>query len=323
MLIYVQSRGISQENGYCWLDVQKNKISVKKPKLSVKFSNGINLKLDDLIDTQKFSIVLVNSQKNYYLYITGLKARKERADFMGRQVLNSLLWIAKITDKNEQKIRSIVIKALRGSLRDEIDKIINPGGEYEFQIDYEKLIQLPDLNILKTNQVTENKWKINNNSVDSQKDLADELTNKALPNKEGLSILLTSIKSAFALKELDVWRALSNRVESEESEKDEDNSIAVINRQAQKKTVVLGMVIVLILVIAIAAIIRLAHPKQSQPQINLSPKIEKSISSPSQNPFQNSLKMDSSSTELPPLTCQIAKEENLFLSPCFLNNTNN
>lgn len=266
MLIYVQSRGVAQENGYCWLNIQEKKSLLEKPNLSVEFSDSTRLKLDDLIDTQKFSIVLVNSKETYYLYITGLKARKERADFMGRQVLNSLLWKAKVTDANESKIRSILVSALQGKLEKKVDSVINPGGKYEFKTDYNNLIKLTDQSLSPRSFTQDNNWEINDNSIESREKLADELIEKSLPNREGLLVLVTSIKSATALKETGVWRALSNRVEFEESGK--EASLVINNSEAQKKKILLGVAISIILLIAITfSIIKTNTPPKPEPEV--------------------------------------------------------
>ncbi|BAZ43167.1 hypothetical protein NIES4102_01650 [Chondrocystis sp. NIES-4102] len=268
MLVYVQSRGIAQENGYCWLNVLENKILPEKPDFVV-IANGNAIKLDDLIDTQKYSLVLVRSNQEYYLFITGLKARKERADFMGRQVLNSLLWIYKATASNEEKIRSIVIKALEGTIEGEVDQLINPGGEQEFQIDYERLRELSNQTQINHNKIKYTINKIGNNCQNLRTELAQELETITLPETEGVLILITSIKSSSALKEIGVWRGLSNRVELTEFE--EYNLVKTPANQAQKKRILLGLAIALILVIAIAFfwVIKTQHP--SQPEITPTP----------------------------------------------------
>lgn len=269
MLVYVQSRGIAQENGYCWLNVLEKKVLFEKPNFVVTLANGNAIKLDDLIDTQKYSLVLVRSNQEYYLFITGLKARKERADFMGRQVLNSLLWIYKATASNEEKIRSIVIKALEGTIEGEVDQLINPGGEQEFQIDYEKLKELSNQTQINHNQIKYTINKIGNNCQNLRTKLAQELETITLPETEGVLILITSIKSSSALKETGVWRGLSNRVESEEFE--EYNLVKTPANQAQKKRIFLGLAIALILATAIAFlwVIKTQHP--SQPEITPTP----------------------------------------------------
>lgn len=311
-IYYIQSRGKNQDKDYRWLRVKSNEYYPENPDFLLQPIKNLSLRPIDLIESQKFSLILVAKKNDYYLLITGLES-KTRTDFMGRSLRNSLFFVGK-KDSNNIEIRSLLIRALRGEIDGEIDKVISDGDQYGFEVDYTNLKQLLNSTLAIENiYQTDLRCKIGNNCDYLREELALELESNVLPDREGLLVLVSSIKSASSLKTTGVWRGLSNRVESEKFEK--YGSLDIKTNQAQKKTIWLLIAIAIVIIIAILITVKLVPLKQSQ--------IEK-LNSPSiQNPSPNSLKMDSSSIELPPLTCQIAKEENLFLSPCFLNNKDN
>ena len=128
-------------------------------------------------------------------------------------------------------IRSLLIRALKGKLEQEIDKTINVAGEYGFEVDYKSLVELSNsvLNV-ENNQNTDPSCKIGSNSESLRQELASELQTNPLPDRNGLLILVTSIKSASSLQEIDVWRGLSSRIDNKEFEK--YSSLGTINQQA-------------------------------------------------------------------------------------------
>lgn len=264
MAIYLQSRGKNQDQDYRWLKIQSNESYPENPDFLSQPIDNLTLKPVDLIESQKFSVILVARRNDYYLLITGLKAREERTDFTGRAVRNSLLWICQ-KDPENIIIRSLLIRALRGELERQIDKTINIAGQYGFEVDYQLLKDLPNSTWeIGKNQNTDLNGKIAKNSELLRQELALELETNTLPPQEGLLVLITSIKSASALKETNVWRGLSNRVESEEFQK----YSSLTNQQSQKKTIFLGIAIALILIMAIALLmIKFTTPQKPQPEI--------------------------------------------------------
>jgi hypothetical protein len=211
MVIYVQSRGISQDNDYRWLKIQKDRQVCENPQLLNEPINSVG-KPVDFIDSQKFSLILARSRQNLFLLVTGLKAREERTDFMGRKIRNSVIWLYHDDLENEQKIRAITVLGLRGELEAEVDRAISIGGEYGFEVDFEEIKQIGDSIRVETNNNADLVPKIGNNSEQLRQELALELETNCLPNQNGLLVLVTSIKTASTLKQAKVWRGLSNRI---------------------------------------------------------------------------------------------------------------
>jgi hypothetical protein len=318
MAIYIQSRGKNQDQDYRWLRIKANEYYPENPNFLLQPISNLSEKPIDLIESQKFSIILVASKNDYFLLLTGLESK--RTDFMGRPIRNSILWICK-KDSENIKIRSLLILALRGELEREIDKTINISGEYGFEIDYDLLKQLSNSTLaIGNNHKTDASCKIGKNCDYLREEIALELESNVLPDREGLLVLVTSIKSASTIQNTGVWRGLSNRVESEEFQ--QYGNLGNIKSEAEKKTMWLWSAIAIILIITIALlIIKLTKPQQ--PQIKpSSPNLEESTLL--EEKFGNSWKKASISTELPSV-CQNQKEISYFyfLSPCSLNVKNN
>ena len=314
MAIYVQSRGKNQDHDYRWLRIKSNEYYPENPDFLLQPISTLSIRPIDLIESQKSSIILVAKQNDYCLLVTGLKARKERTDFTGRPIRNSVLWICQ-KDSENLIIRSLLIRALRGELDKNIDKDINISGEYGFEVNYNQLKAFSNsLLAIDNHERIDSIYKIGKNCDSLREELALELESNALPNKEGLLVLVTSLKSASALKETGVWRGLSNRVESEEFKK--YASLVTTKSETEKKTLWLWIMIALILIIAITLIIiKLTIPKQSQ----IAPKLqiqEESILLPEMS--QNSLEKAGKS-----FNCLQTTETKYIMSPCFLNIENN
>ena len=318
MAIYIQSCGISQDNDYRWLRISQNEAKPENPQVLLQSINNLSVKPTELIDSQKSSIILLSLHNDYCLLVTGLRARKERTDFMGRPIRNSVLWICQ-KDNENLKIRSLLIRALRGELDRAIDKTINISGQYGFEVDYEAFKQLSNSTLaIGNNDQIDSNCKIGKNCDFLREEIALELENNALPNKKGLLVLVTSIKSASALKETGVWRGLSNRVESETLK--EYASGAITQSGKEKKTLWIQVAIASILIIAIALII-IKFTMPQQPQIEQSsPNLDKSIQLEEKS--GNFSKKELTSTKLPS-DCQNQKEIDYFLSPCSSNVKNN
>ena len=265
MAIYVQSRGKNQDQDYRWLRIKSDEYYPENPSFLLQSIDNSPFKPVDLIESQKQSVMLVANRDNYYLLATGLKAR-ERTDFAGRSIRNSVLWICQ-KDSENTKVRSLLIKALRKKLEQEIDEIINASGKYGFEVDYESLVTLSHSVLdLKNNQNTDLSCKIGGNCVSLREEIALELESNALPNKEGLLVLVTSLKSADSLKKTGVWRGLSNRVKAEELEK--YGSLAINQSTTEKKTLWLGIAIAIILIVAISfSIIKTNPPPKPEPEV--------------------------------------------------------
>lgn len=317
MAIYVQSRGKSQDQDYRWLRIKSNEYYPETPDLLLQPIGNLIIRPIDLIESQKPSIVLVATLNDYCLLVTGLKARKERKDYVSRSIRNSLLWICKKDSENIQ-IRSLLILALRGELDRAIDKTINISGKYGFEVDYEALKELSNSTLAIGNNEPIDSSKIGKNYDFLSEELALELENNVLPNREGLLVLVTSIKSASVLKETAVWRGLSNRVEFEEFQK--YAVLGIAKSEPEKKTLWLWRAIAIVSIIAIALIIiKLTIPQQPQSEPS-SPNLDKSTQLEEKS--GNFWKKELTSTELLS-ACQNQEELDYLLWPCSSNVKNN
>ncbi len=318
MLIYIQSRGKNQDQDYRWLLIKSDEHYPENPSFLIQSIGNSTLKPVDLIESQKQSIILVADRGNYYLLVTGLKAREDRTDFTGRSIRNSVLWICQ-KDSENVKVRSLLIKALKGKLEPEIDETINASGKYGFEVDYKSLVKSSNSVLdVENNRNTDPSCKIGSNCELLRQETALELQTNPLPDRNGLLVLVTSIKSASILKEASVWRGLSDRIEDERFE--EYSSLKTINQQAQKKTVFLGIAIALILIITTALIIiKLTTPQK--PQIDPNPQIQEESTHLEEKSGISSKKALTSTESLS--VCQNRKEIDYFLSPCSSNVKNN
>lgn len=311
MIVYVQSRGKKQDEDYRWLKIKENEHSLKTPKFLLQNLENSSVRPVDLIESQKFSIILVRSNRYFCLLITGLKAKENRNDFQNRRVRNSLFWICDTTEiqNAEMKIRSLLIRALHGDLEPEIDSAIDSDGKYGFRVKQSNLEQilLDSPPLLKNDPSKISSCKISSNSKSFRQKLASELHTHSLPERNGILVLVTTIKSASALQEIDVWRGLSSRIKDDEFK--EYSSLEAVDRQAQKKTVFLSIAIAIILLIAISILTIWQKP---QPKIT-----------PNSSPSQKTSSLQNSESLEQSINCIQAQKNNYFLSPCSWNISKN
>jgi hypothetical protein len=219
MEIYVQSRGIAQEHGYCWLWFNKYPEIVEAP--------GLVKQAKDLIESEAFSVVLARNSDKLLLLVTGLKANK-RKDYQGRPIRNSVAWIGQDSEENECTLRTIAARALLGSLEKVIDSAVEPGGEKGFQVSFEKIQNLSEDATDRAKRqlldLDKEKPKIGRTSRELKKELASDLKKYRLP-KHKLEhqsvdqqfvplVVVTGIQDEETLKKAGVWRGLSSLVNS-------------------------------------------------------------------------------------------------------------
>lgn len=214
--IYVQSRGVAQERGYCWVD-DKNIVE----------AHSLVKEAKDLIESEAFSVVLARNSNKLLLLVTGLEA-SERKDYRGRTIRNSVAWIAQDTDENEPTLRAIAARALLGSLEKEIDGAVKSGGEKGFEVSFEKLKTLTEAttNPAKSELLDSDKekQKIGRTSDKLKRELASDLEKYRLPRQEPEHksdnqqfvplVVVTGIQDEKTLQDAGVWRGLSSLVDS-------------------------------------------------------------------------------------------------------------
>lgn len=299
MEIFFQSRGISQDNGFRWIDQNNN-----SKELSHKLKG-----ISSFVDTQYYSILLRRQGDELILLITAMWAGK-RTDYAGRRIRNSVLWIA--DKKEEKKIRSLVIQALtdENKFSQNIDQAVSLGGQYEFTVAFEKLEQLAssDLDNIGDQSYIKKTFKFGGDSQNLREELAKELQENKFPLDDQNIFILTTIKSQKSLEEIKFWRGLSNKVEAEELIEIEmpSNKLASIQTaqyestsEKNNKDANLAFFFVLFCLVIIGVL------------------LSKALMNPEQeNPSTNREKTQVIKEDLDVLTCQKAIQYGYFLSPC-------
>jgi len=277
--VYVQSRGLTQDHDYRWLKIETNGQTPEIPTIlkgSIQ-ADGKRMVPVELIDSQKFSIVLFRLANELTLLITGLKAGEERIDFAGRSIRNSLLIRGRYG--YEKDFRGILIRALTEQLELDLDRVITSGGDYGFTVDKKAIRTLAKLEDLQFDTQANHIDRIAKNTPENRKDLALELRQNQLPNREGLLVVVTSLKAGSVLETMGVWRGLSNRIESEiwqdynkrilpSSTVSRQSILPVTHNQTQAKKGGLILLIVLLLIILVAILAQILQPRSiPQPEI--------------------------------------------------------
>ncbi len=222
MDIYVQSRGFSQDEDYCWLKIARGESAkVEIPPISIDVSK--------LIDNDTPSLVLTRlSEQLLLLLITGIEP-EGRIDFLDRQIRIAVAWVG---DNSEEYIlRYLAIRALKeqdrndyslsseNSLTEEIDKAITLEGEYGFKVSpslMEQLVSQYTSAALVSNQPPNLTKKIGPNLPKLKNELAEELLNCHLPTEIAPLVVVTGIKKRETLESHGVWRSLSSLIDTED-----------------------------------------------------------------------------------------------------------
>ncbi|MEA5522781.1 hypothetical protein [Limnoraphis robusta] len=211
MTIYILSRGQKEDQDYSWFKIKTESLIRETPPIFKR------VPVETVIDHQKPSMILARQNSEFVLLVTGLKAREERADFMGRSVRNSIAWVDYNSEEAEKKLRSLAILALKNELELEIDRAINIGAEYGFQVNKNAIEQLASPENLES-QPAETVCKLGKNCPKLRQELAEELQKSSIPSRDGFLIIITTLKAKSALSLSGVWRGLSDRIENEEWE---------------------------------------------------------------------------------------------------------
>ncbi|MCG5057329.1 MAG: hypothetical protein KA714_04820 [Limnoraphis sp. WC205] len=211
MTIYILSRGQKEDQDYSWFKIKKENLIRETPPIFKR------VRVETVIDHQKPSMILARQDSEFVLLVTGLKAREERADFMGRSVRNSIAWVYSDSEEHDKILRSLAIRALKNELESEIDRAINIGGEYGFQVNKDSIEQLASPENLES-KPAETVCKLGKNSPKLRQKLAEELQKYSIPSRDDFLIIITTLKAKSALSLSGVWRGLSDRIESEEWE---------------------------------------------------------------------------------------------------------
>jgi len=278
MTIYVHSRGKSQEHDYNWLE-EASQISVIPEVLK-------SIKPEELINSQKPSMILARSGGQLILLVTALTTRDGRTDFMRRQIRNVIAWVETDTSASERVLCKIAAQALNGELDRLVDSAVtnNAESQYGFTADFTQLKAIENtLNNQGDDQDTDRQkynpdtdLKVGKNSEPLRSDLAEQLAEYGLPKPtDGTQLLVvaTTLKSFDGLTSKNVWRGLSSRIENEEWEvykkkgaATEQTSEREQSAATTKKSPIITILILLIVVIVIAVLISTLVPQNPQPK---------------------------------------------------------
>ena len=207
--VYVQSRGRGPKHDYDWVKVTSaGQEPSKPPMLEEK-------KISTIIDPDVFSLVLARYNRKLLLLIYGVDAKKQIVDYQRRAVYHSIFCIGGQSDEDEVLLRGLLVKLLRDP--DEMADLVNSHVDFDskeecgFKVKpalIEELLKFPasksDLGPQKKQEV-----KGQENSEALWKDVAEELDAYQLPKREGLLVVVTKIKDAQTLREVGVWRGVS------------------------------------------------------------------------------------------------------------------
>lgn len=273
MKTYVQSCGKSQEHDYFWLEVVEGDQRAAIPPVLKE------IQPEEIIDSQKPSMILARSGNSLILLVTALETRDGRTDFMGRQIRNSVAWVATKGGDKEQLLRKIAIQALKGKLATDVDAaVINaPNSMYGFTIrpaEFKKIKKLADSLEIRAEEENPISYKGGDDNQRLRGKLISDLKKYALPiSASGIQVwvVVTTMKSEHGLGAKGVWRGLSSRIESEDW-----IELCVPGREgADSKTgkkklplslMVVGGVVASIIAIAIWFISHQSVPQQMQPK---------------------------------------------------------
>jgi hypothetical protein len=277
MTIYVQSRGKSQEHDHCWLKITKDAPPSRMTPLELE-----KIEPEELIDSQKPSIILARSGNHLVLLIMALETGDGRTDFMGRQIRNSVAWVEVNSPENDWLLRKIAIQALNGDLAKAIDNAVysDADSDYGFTAKFAELAkigtpaELPASNSIEfksepnAEKANFHKLKFARDNEDRRSDLIQDLQQYALselPANIQIVVVVTTMKSSDGLRKKGVWRGLSSRIES----KDWECYGEEVDLQDDKKKLL--FVIVIVILVSVITMIIWALVNHSTPR-NLKPK---------------------------------------------------
>jgi hypothetical protein len=213
MEIFVQSRGISVDYGYNW--VNENKVIVEKP-------NILNSFIDLLQESS--SLLIARENPKLLLVVTGIPSA--RRDYQNRTIFISVAWIVEDNHVYEAKIRNLASKILlpvTGEIdpKQTIENSVTAGEENGFDVKFESLRSLLEKQDSSSPSKSELKPKLEIKSDEPikqleqlAKDLKEQsLPKQSLPKKDIPLVVVTGIQSYADFKKANVFRGLAKFVD--------------------------------------------------------------------------------------------------------------
>ncbi|MFN9174809.1 MAG: hypothetical protein ACK58N_09945, partial [Synechocystis sp.] len=205
--IYIRSCGHLPDQDYAWTSLKENYQQKIDPP-------SIVTEINQVIDKESFSVVLIRKEKYFYLLIANLED-KNRKDYVNRTVKNTILIVA---DQDYQNLIAnltslVLVKSnlIINIINDNI--LFNSDYKSGFMLKSEELEQLLLLKFDQLNQTRPgyfSKKKICQNTPNSQQELSEEIKIFGLPDLEGFLIISTKYQEENTLINAEVWRGLSN-----------------------------------------------------------------------------------------------------------------
>lgn len=266
MTIYVHSRGKSQDHDHSWLRDGHTLMMPEELKA---------IKPEELIESQKPSLILARSGGQLVLLATALTTGDGRTDFMRRQIRNTVAWVESDNRNSEQLLCKIAARALNKDLAGAVDSAVHSDAAVDdcgFRVDFDLLKAIEDSsdNRDAVESHPDIAFKVGNNIPTLREELAKELTNCGLPESTGdteILVVMTTLKSSDGLKSKNVWRGLSSRINK--SEGWEEYTPVKKPRTASKmevkeKSPILGIIFLLVIGAMLLTIWLLLHNAASQ-----------------------------------------------------------
>jgi len=210
MDIYVESR--TKNADYYWVSQSTAPEKVHTVPSIIqsvtKFNGDKDLKL---IHESDPSIVLLRSQGNLLLLVSGLRTKRQDKD--RRYIRNSIAWIA--PNEEEPILRSIAALVLKNNLQileNTVSEPFDSSGEL-FEVNWQDINQLIPPSIIAISDPTppQDNGKIALFSDKRTQELADKLIEYALPARDGALVAVTTgFKPKAIFVRANVWRGLSN-----------------------------------------------------------------------------------------------------------------
>jgi hypothetical protein len=243
MKIYIQSRGSSPDFDYAW-----------QPEVPSFLS-----RISGYIQSESPSVVLCRFDSKLFLLVTALESATKK-DFAGRVIRHSVGWVCDDNNENEMLLRAIAVEALQGVLSSKVDKLVDLDRKTGFSFQEEDFKKLGN-SILQEGAIensplaeSEITRKIAKNSQKLKEHLAYKTLKRfKLPSNYELLVVVTGIKSEDSLSQANIWRSLSNLVQSEQ---EQWKTVSNTKKEGQKQNFLMAIALILLLV-AIAVIILL------------------------------------------------------------------
>lgn len=204
--IYVRSCGCLPDQDYAWTSLQENYLQKIDPP-------SIVTEINQVIDKESFSLVLIRKENYFYLLIANIEDQN-RKDYVNRTVKNTILIV--VDQDYQNAIANLTSLALiQSNVITNIinNSLVNSDHKLGFTVKSEELKQLFLLRFYQLNQTESEhflKKKICQNTPNSQQELSQEIKNFGLPDLEGFLIILTKFQEQNTLINAEVWRGLSN-----------------------------------------------------------------------------------------------------------------